>query len=170
MNTVVIGNVIALVGSLLMVWIGLIKKKEHILFAQCAQFTFMGIANLVLGGMTGLISNIVSIIRNLICIRFKYTMALKLAFIAVQTVLSCWLNTNGLIGWLPVAATVLFTWFLDAKSEITIKYVMIVTLVMWLIYDLYLRNYVSAVFDAATIVSTIIGILMLRKKNEEQMP
>ena len=44
------------------------------------------------------------------------------------------------------------------------KLVIIGTLVLWLIYDLYYYNYVSAAFDTATILSNSIGLWMLRKK------
>ena len=73
MNIVLIANGVALVGALLMAGIGLLKKKEQILLVQCVQFAIQGAANLMLGGMTGLISNGVSIARNLFCLKFEYT-------------------------------------------------------------------------------------------------
>ena len=75
-TTLFIGNAICLVGACLMVLTGLIKKKEHVLLTQCAQFGIMGVGNLVLGGVSGLISNLVSILRNVICLKFKFTIPL----------------------------------------------------------------------------------------------
>jgi hypothetical protein len=68
------------------------------------------------------------------------------------------------ICWLPILAGAIFTWYLDTKSEVVLKLVIIGTLVLWLIYDLYYYNYVSSAFDTATIISNSIGLWMLQKK------
>ena len=44
MNTVILGNLISLAGCLLMVLIGFLRKKSHILTAQCFQFGLLGLA------------------------------------------------------------------------------------------------------------------------------
>ena len=63
-NSLLIGNIIALIGALFMVAIGLVKNKRNILIMQNIQFFIMGIGNLILGGVSGFVANIVSIIRN----------------------------------------------------------------------------------------------------------
>lgn len=170
MNTILIGNLISFVGCSLMVIIGLIKEKKKILSVQCIQFSIQGIANLVLGGYTGFIANIVSIIRNLVFSRFKITTTLKMAFVALQLILSASsLIGGGFIHWLPIIAVVLYTWYLDLESEVLLKLVMIVCQICWLIYDIYMQNYVSTVFDIFTIISTTAGIyLILRSKRTQK--
>ena len=69
----------------------------------------------------------------------------------------------GFIGWLPLIAAGLFTWFLDTKSEARLKIVILITTLMWLIYDLHYRNYVAATFDVMTFASNLIGFFMVRK-------
>lgn len=167
MTSILIGNIISLVGCTLMVCIGFIKEKKRILTAQCFQFGILSISNLVLGGNMGFVSNIVSIIRNLVFSRWKSTTALKLLFIAVQLLLSLRASEGGLVGWLPVLATILFTWFIDTKSEVTLKTVIIVSEVFWLVYDLCHLNYVSVCFDAFTMLSNFAGILMLRRPRKK---
>ena len=65
MNLVIIGNIIAFLGCGLMVLVGFIKEKRRILSVQCIQFTLQGASNLILGGYSGFIANVVSILRNL---------------------------------------------------------------------------------------------------------
>lgn len=168
MNLIVVGNIIALIGSVLMVGIGFVKKKSNILIGQCFQFGIMGVANLVLGGITGFVSNAVSIVRNLICYKRAFTLPFKIVFILIQVVLSATMNTMGLIGWLPIAAACLYTWFLDTKSEVVLKLVMIIGLISWAVYDITLKNYVSFLFDVFSIISTIIGIVMVKKGKEKE--
>ena len=46
----IIGNVLGLIGALLMVGIGFMHERRHILIWQNVQFLIMGIGSLVLGG------------------------------------------------------------------------------------------------------------------------
>ena len=163
MNIILIANGVALVGSLLMMGIGLVKKREQILLLQCVQFTIQGAANMLLGGVTGLISNGVSVARNLFCLKCEYTTLWKILFLAVQVVLTMGVNNLGLLGWLPMISAVIYTWFLDLKDEIHLKTVMIIAQIMWVIYDFMLMNYVAFAFDLLTICSNLVGIRLILK-------
>ena len=164
MNTLILGNLISGIGCVIMVLIGLLRKKSHILIAQSVQCGFMGFGNLVLGGVSGFIANIVTILRNLVFVKFPITTGLKLFFIGLQVLLSLGSLSGGLICWLPILSAALFTWFLDLEDAARLKLVILATQVMWLIYDLYYRNYVAAAFDVMTMVSNIIGIFLVRKQ------
>ena len=94
MNTILLGNLISLAGAVLMVVIGFIKRKEKVLAVQCVQFSLMGVGNLVLGGVTGALSNLIGLIRNLVCYKTGISVPLKLIFIAAQAGLSLWVNTQ----------------------------------------------------------------------------
>lgn len=163
MNPLIIGNAISMIGCLIMVLIGFLKKKNHILIAQCVQCLFMGVGNLVLGGVSGFICNIVTIIRNLVFVKFRNTTFLKIFFIVLQLVLSIGTLSAGFISWLPLMAAALFTWCMDTKSPAKLKICILCTQVLWLIYDLYYRNYVASAFDVMTMVSNLIGLYMVCK-------
>ena len=160
---VLVANIIAFIGSLVMVGIGFIKERKHILLAQCAMFLILGIANLLLGGLTGFIANAVSIGRNLYSLRFDLGLPAKIIFIAIQMALSAPFNTLGLVGWLPILAAVVFTFFLSSKDERVLKAVIIFGQLLWAVYDLYIRNYSAFAFDILTIITNAIGIWQLQK-------
>ena len=162
--TLLIGNAISMIGCLIMVLIGFLKKKNQILIAQCVQCLFMGIGNLTLGGVSGFICNIVTIIRNLVFVKFRNTTFLKVFFIILQFVLSIGSLSAGFISWLPLIAAALFTWCMDTKSEANLKVCILCTQVLWLIYDLYYLNYVASAFDVMTMISNLIGLFMVLKK------
>lgn len=163
MDLLLLGNGVSMVGCIIMVAIGFLKKKSHILAAQSVQCLFMGFGNLILGGVSGFIANIVSVIRNLVFAKWQPNLWLKIGFIALQVLLSVNSLSAGWIGWLPILAAAVFTWFLDTKSEELLKIVIIGTMVMWLIYDIYYRNYVASFFDVLTILSNTMGFFMVRK-------
>ena len=164
MNTFLIGNLISGIGCLIMVGIGLLRKKSHILIAQCVQCGFLGLGNLVLGGVSGFICNMVTIVRNLVFVKNPITTRLKISFILLQLVLSIGSLSAGFIGWLPLIAAAVFTWYLDTQSAVKLKLVILFTQVLWLIYDLYYRNYVASAFDVMTMISNLIGLYMIVKK------
>ena len=165
MNPLLLGNAVAMIGCLIMVFIGFLKKKHHILIAQCIQCVFRGVGNLVLGGISGFICNIVTILRNLVFLKFRNTTFLKVFFILLQFVLSIGTLSLGFISWLPILSAALFTWYMDTKSEAKLKIVILCTQVMWLTYDLYFRNYVASAFDVMTFLSNCIGLYWICKKS-----
>lgn len=162
-----LGNLASLIGCLMMVLIGFIKKKERILLAQCLQFGFLGLGNLLLGATAGFISGVVSVTRNLVFYRVKGTAGLKLGFIAVQVLLTAMTWNGTLIECMPVLAAVLLTWFLDTKSDVQFKVVIIAVQVIWGIYDWHYANYVAFTADILTVLSNFIGIVMIRKSVEK---
>ena len=165
MNTLLIGNAVSMIGCLIMVLIGFLKKNHQVLIAQSVQCLFMGAGNLILGGISGFISNVVTILRNVVFLRFKNTVFLKVFFILLQLVLSWSSLTTGFISWLPLLAAALFTWCMDTKSAAKLKICILCTQVMWLTYDLYFKNYVASCFDVMTMISNCIGLYMVCKKN-----
>lgn len=159
----ILGNALSLVGCIIMVAIGFVKKKEKILCYQCVQFGFMAAGNLVLGGMSGTIANVVGIFRNLAFAKNKGGWGLKARFILIQLVISfiCWIPD--VFELLPIVATVLFVLFLDTKSDVLFKAISIVATVMWVVYDFYNCNYVAFTFDILTIVSSALAMISLLK-------
>ncbi len=163
MNPVLLGNIISLIGSFIMIAIGLLKKKKQILLTQCAMFGVMGIGQAILGGFSGVVSNIVSILRNLICVKWAFTLPFKVVFIVIQILLTAAIRPVGIIGWLPAIAACLYTWFLDLKNEQLLKIVIIITQLFWILYDFSIQNYTALAFDVFTVISNCIGIIMLKK-------
>ncbi len=157
------GNLVSMVGCVLMVAIGFVRKKERILALQCVQFGILGLGNLILGAYSGFISGMVSVLRNLIFPWVNGGLGLKLVFIAAQVVLTTMAGWAGIISLLPLCAGILFTWFIDTKSDMQLKAVIIVGQVLWGIYDFHYRNLVAFSFDLLTIVTNFIAVILLKR-------
>lgn len=167
MNNLLIGNIVALFAAVLMVIIGFVRSKKNILKLQCVQFGLYAVSNFILGGVTGSLANIFSIIRNMRCIKKDISLFEKMIYIILQIVFSALLNTSGLLGWAPVIATCIYTLLMTTKDEVVLKLVSIFGTCFWVYFDFSIRNYVSFSFDVASIISTIVGIISvisLRKK------
>lgn len=162
MNIIILGNAVSLLGAGIMVLIGFIKSKEKILAAQCLQFAVLAAGNLILGGVSGFIANLVSLVRNLICFKRPLGTVLKLVFIAIQIVLGVVSGIDGLISWLPIITGCVFTWFIDLKDPIKFKTLIIGCQIAWMFYGISIRNYVSFTFDLFTVLTNLYGIWKIK--------
>ena len=78
------------------------------------------------------------------------------------------LMTDVIIALLPLMTAIIFTWFLDKSGEIRLKIVIITCQLMWLVYDIFYLNYVSAVFDVFTVISNCAGIYLVMKDRKKK--
>ena len=111
MNIVVLANLVSMIGCIMMVGVGFLQKKRTILLVQCVQFGFLATGNLLLGAMTGFVSGLVSIARNMVFLKWENTRLMKISFVAVQLVLS--LAGNALTH-VPDSALTLITGLISA--------------------------------------------------------
>ena len=163
MISLVLGNIVALIGSILMVYTGIIKEKKKIIFVQTIQIAFLIASNIILGGITGAIINAISCVRNIICYKDKLNLKEKIIIVMLSTGLSLYFNNLGIIGLLPLISTVSYTLLMDMKNVVKFKILIIFTLIMWLIYDLYIKSYSSAIFDFLNIITNLIAIYELKR-------
>ena len=163
---IIIGNIIALIASILMTFSGLQKSKKKILFIQIIQIFLTIISNLVLGGYTGAIVNAISLIRDILLYKDKVGVKEKIILIIFAIGLSIAFNNLGLIGLLPLIATVTYMLFMDTKDVIKFKILIIISMILWFIYDLTIKSYTSSVFDILSALTHLIAIIQIIKLNK----
>lgn len=164
MAQLICGNIVALIGSLLMVYVGSAKDRKKILYIQTLQILSFTISTLILGGYTGTILNLISIIRNILCYKDKLTKNYKIILILSCIIFSLLFNNLGLLGLLPLISTVIYTSFMSTKSTIKLKLLIALTMILWLIYDILIRSYTSAIFDFFSIIANVVTIYQLLHK------
>ena len=168
MIQIIIGNIVALVASLLMVYSGIIKQKKKILYVQTIQIGLYVISNIILGGITGAIINALSCIRNILCYKDKLGLKEKIIITILAIIFSLLFNNLGLIGLLPLISTIIYLWLMNIKDVIKFKILIIFTTLLWLIYDIYIKSYSSAIFDFMNAIANIISIIQLNNKKQER--
>ena len=169
MTNIIIGNIIALIASILMVISGLQKKKKTILFIQIIQIALSVISNIVLGGYTGAVINAISCIRDILCYKDKLGTKEKIFIIILAIGLTITFNNLSLIGLLPLIATIVYISFMNIKDVVKFKFLVIFSMIMWLVYDLYIKSYTSGIFDFLSITANIIAIYQLQKNNKKKI-
>lgn len=161
-----VGNIIALIASLLMVYTGILRSKQKIIYLQTVQIGLSVISNIILGGISGAIINVVSCIRNILCYNNKLNSLSKIIIISLSIILILLFNNLGIIGLLPLISIIVYTLFINTKDVIELKLLIIFTMIMWGIYDFYIKSYTSFIFDAATIIVNMISIIKLNRKKK----
>lgn len=167
---IIIGNIIALIASIIMVYSGFLKQKKTILYAQTIQIGLSVLSNIVLGGITGAIINALSCVRNILCYKNKLDdLKSKIILIFLATTLSLMFNNLGIIGLLPVISTITYILLMNTKDIIKFKWLIIFTMLMWLIYDLFIKSYTSAIFDLMNILANIISIIQIGLQTKKEL-
>ena len=163
MSLLLLGNILGLIGSAVMVFLGFIKKPRTFVLVQSVQAAIMTAANFVLGGISGVVINVLSLIRNLICYKWKLSVPLKLVFIALQILIPAFMGGGGLVFWLPVLAGCSLTWFLDTENALLLKIVVEIGQVLWGVYDLSISNYTTFVFDVIAVISNAYSLFVITR-------
>ena len=166
MINVLIGNVLSLIASLLMIYCGLLKENKKIIYIQSVEKILTVLSNIVLGGITGAITSGISFVRNILCYKDRLKIKQKLIIILLISFFSLYYNNLGVIGLIPVIATIVYTLFMDTKDIIKFKILTIST--SWFIYDLYIMAYTAAVFEFLQIITNSIAIYQLVKLKENK--
>lgn len=156
--TIIISNVIALIGSSFMVYSGVFKNKNKILLIQSIECILLAISNFILGGITGAIINLLGIVRNYLCTKNKLNISAKIVITVLAVGLSISFNNLGLLGYLPVISTISYIWLMTLKKVQHFKLLIIFTMILWVIYDLMIKSYTSAIFSALTIITNLLTL------------
>ena len=162
--TVLIANIIDFLAALIQVGSGSIKKKARILLVQIIQLLMQAVSMLLLGGVTGAVSNVLSCYRNYLCYKEKLNTPWKIFLIAASVIMTVLLNEQGLLGIIPAAVCTVYIIFMDLKDPIKFKLLVTLSFLPWLIYHFALKAYVGAFFDAATVITNSITLYFMIKE------
>lgn len=183
MNLFIVSQIFAILACILMVAIGYIKRKRNVLIAQNIQFILFSISYACIGGISAVVGNMISLLRNLICLKWNLNTPLKIFFIALQFVITyislynVWFNflpmnagTHGALDWLPFIAATLITLTLSSKSDMIIKLGCIGSIICFGTYDFTLRNWTVFAFDCFSFVTSLIGVYRIHKEMKNPAP
>ncbi len=163
---VIIANIIDFVAAVVQVGSGAIKKKSKILVVQIIQLLMQAVSMLLLGGVTGAVSNVLSCFRNYLCYKEKLNRIWKIVLIAASIAMTIALNDQGFLGIIPAAVCTIYIIFMDIKDPVRFKLLVTLSFVPWMFYHFILNSYTGAVFDAATVVTN--GITLYRMIAEKK--
>lgn len=158
------GNIFSLLASVCTA-MGVVKKsKTDFMYWQVGNTVFAMLTNLALFSFTGITTNAVSLVRNVLAYKNKLSVAGTVIIVAVSVALGLTFNNRGIIGLLPVFSSAAYTACVYlTKNEQQLRYALIVDLSLWSAYYLYIQGYPSVVTYTVLNVWTAINIYKNRK-------
>ena len=86
----------------------------------------------------------------------------KIIITILAIILTFKFNNLGYIGLLPLISTVSYIWLMNIKDVRKFKLLIIFTMLMWLIYDVVIKSYTSAIFDFMNIIANMLTLLQIK--------
>ena len=105
----IIGNILSFFAALFMVASCVVKRKQAVFFCQFLECALLAVASVFFGSLAGMTTLVLSAVRNLVVAKGRYTKPVMVAFVILTIVAGLLANTRGLVGLLPVLATVEYT-------------------------------------------------------------
>lgn len=141
------------------------KTPKGVLMAQNLSQLFYGIGAVVLGGYSGAVQNLVSILRNFAAIRKIENKALEWFLVILGVVLGIVFNNMGLVGYLPVIANLQYTLvvFRCGENERVLKTSFMIAVGMFAVFNLFIYNFVGAALNLIVSITTGIVLFKTRK-------
>ena len=160
-----IGNLVSLVSAAFLFLGGIAKSKRGMYFFQFMECVFLIISQLVFLQVAGAVSMAFSAVRNHLASKDRYTPPALVTVFAANAIFGILLNTGGVIGLIPVAASLFLTaaaYFL--REMRTVRIAVMINLAMWVAYAFLILDYVSAVTNLVAFAINLITLVSSFRK------
>ena len=122
------------------------------IFSAIANF----ISNIFLFSYSGAITNFFTILRNYISYKGKNSFILTISICILLTILGMIFNNQGIIGVLPILATLEYTICIYKVKKVNNMLISaFFNVLLWSIYDFYIMSYPMFVMDVVTALVSI---------------
>ena len=164
--SVIVGNVCSLLAMITDTISSTRKTAKGVLWVQCLSQFIYGVGTLVLKGYSGVVQNVMSILRNLAAIRNISSKVLEWAFVILGVVLGIAFNNLGLMGFLPVIANLQYTLavFKFKDNEWALKLSFAISIFLFAIFNLAIFNYVGFASNLFVMITTLVVLFKKKRK------
>ena len=160
---VLIGNGISVIACIVLAVSGYVKSKDLTLILQTIQMGLCAVVCIVLGAGGAAVVNILCVPRNILAQKDKLNIPAKVILCLLIGVLSVVFNQRGVIGFIPVIPTIIYTIYMDKLDKDKFKFLVIFMMVFWTIHDFLIQSYVTTVFNVISIITSAVAIYRIRK-------
>ena len=167
---IIVGQILGIIATLIFVISYQANTKNKVLFLQVLAVICICVSYLLLGAISGFVLNIICLIRNICFLLIKkegkvkwiLTFALILGMIGGGI-----LSWQGPISLLFLVALSINTFFLSLGVPQKLRYSILVTSPMALIYNIAVFSIGGIANELLSIISSVIGILRFRKTEKD---
>lgn len=141
----------------------LMKDPKKVYGMQVTENVILIVSSACFGSWSGISTLLVSTVRNILLVKGMFDKRMMYLFMILVTGCGLAVNNKGLIGLLPVLATVILTVCnYYAREIMAIKWSLFINIVLWAIYFFAILDVVSGITQVVIAVVTIASIFQLR--------
>ena len=141
------------------------KDPKKVYGMQVTENLILVVSSACFGSWSGISTLLVSTARNLLLVKEKFDKRMMYLFIVLVTVCGLAVNNKGLIGLLPVLATVILTICNYYAQEIqAIKWSLFVNIVLWAVYFFAIWDVISGVTQVVIAAITLASIFQVKQR------
>lgn len=135
------------------------------MYWQVGNTIFAILTNFILVSYSGVTTNAVSLVRNVLSYKNKLTVRRTFILLVISVSLGVIYNNIGYIGLMPVFSSACYTLCVYlTKNEQQMRYALIADLTVWASYYLYIQAYPSVITYLTLNVWTAIQIIRHKKR------
>lgn len=146
----------------------LIKNKVKILFLSTLSVLCFALEFLLLGSITGMAVNLVSVFRGIWFFinekNGKEKDYISLSIISVALIIAGYFSANIWMDYLAIVATVIYTYSIWQKNLYVYRYLAVLGSIFWISYNIIYLSLVGLICEICLLIFEIVGIFMLYKK------
>ena len=162
---IIIGNIISFFAAVLLALTAWTKSEKRTFIYQVGENLVLGISSLVFGSFAAAVTAFLSASRCIVILKGKYTKPVMFLYTVLIVVLGLLTNTKGIIGFLPVIASVEYAMLNYYTSDIRgLKWALIINLALWDFYAFWIKDFSSGIAWIIMIVVTLVSLWKLRVK------
>lgn len=164
---IILGEFFSLLAALCLAYSTFSNIKNKMILWQAINAIFYGLSNLLLGGYTAVVTNILTLCRNVLQVNGKLNKTSTVIICILMIGIGVCFNNNGLLGLLPIIASVSYTICIYVlKSAQKMRVALVINLIQWLFFDFFIKAYPMFVMDLIIIIITLINIFRYKEVKE----
>ena len=172
MDRILIGNMISMLASVFLILSCWVNTKKSAYLFQILEALTLCISAVFFQAWTQLSTLTLSVLRNYLVMTERYDRRMMWIFSGLIVVFGLAVNNLGVLGLLPLVATVILAicnYYL--QDIMAIKWSFLFNCVLWGIFGFAIRDYVSGITQAVTCGIGLVSIMRLyqmRKKDKKE--
>ena len=165
MSNILIGNIISFAAAIFLAVSCVVKSRKQIFILQFMNCAVLAVASYFFGSSAAITTLALCCIRNIFIMKDKFSVPVMTVILILVIACGILTNNRGIIGLLPVIATVEYTicchYITDVdKTRISI----LVNEAIWIIYSFLVLDFSTAITDIIVVTVDIAAITKTAKQ------
>ncbi len=159
MSYIVIGNIISFIAAVFLAISCIVKDRKQIFILQFMNCAVLAVASYFFGSYAAISTLVLCCIRNIFIMRDRYTRPAMTVLVVLVIIAGLFTNNRGIIGLLPVVATVEYTMCCHFITDVgKTRISILVNELIWVVYSFFVMDISTALTDIIVIIVDIAAI------------